>query len=101
VRCSVLQCVAHAEQGVGNGSTVLQCVAVCCSILQFVAHGEQSRWQRQHSVVQCVVVCCIVLHTNKVVGEGSTVLQCVAVHYSVLQCVAPEEQDRWQRQHRV
>jgi len=86
VCCSVLQCVAVR-------CSVLQCVAVCCSVLQ------------------CVAVCLYLqsadlldsFHVNDVCDKGCErqhfkrpfaiyqrrlLLQCVAVCYCVLQCVA-------------
>ena len=100
--CSVLQCPAV-------DCNVLQCVAACCSVLQRVA-VKYSRYtcstgrtafyfqpmccvcvlQRVavfYSVLQRVTVCCSVFEAC--CGfTGYSLLHCIAVHCSALQCIA-------------
>jgi len=78
---SVVQCVAVC-------CSVLQRVAVCCSVLQCLSTGSAA------SLVPALLVCCGVFlgSTTSLVSttflEVASVLQCVAVCCSVLQCVA-------------
>jgi len=67
VSCSELQMhpqIHLEEETAPVGYSVLQSVAVYCSVLQFVADAPAN-----------------------LLKEGNSVLQCVAVHCSVLQCV--------------
>jgi len=77
---------------------MLQCVAVCYIVLQFVVREQlviikQDFCIAVHkecvfSVLQCVAVRCSVLQCVQCVPVRCSVLQCVAVSCSVLQCVA-------------
>ena len=93
--CSVLQCVAaccSVLQCVVVCCSVLQCVAVCCSVLQCAAVAL-----RRNSALDCPCVAAVLmpfamraLHdaqcTIKGVAVRCSMLQCVVVCYSVLQC---------------
>jgi len=98
----VLQCVALCRRMLQR---VLQCVAVCCSVLQCVAVrcGGKQRVAAYCSALQCVTVCCSVYIRDLISQEPyiplfvcdmthsndlcCSVLQCVAVRYSMLQCI--------------
>ena len=68
---------------------MLQCVAVCCSVLQCVAVQDRIKDLYQRAFLSSAsekrhmigAVCCNVL-------QCVAVLQCRAVNYSVLQCIA-------------
>ena len=76
----------------GEGTSVLQCVAVCCSVLQCVVvpvgGNSHVAWVAVFcSVLQCVAVCCRVLQCVVVPVGGNSHVACVAVCCRVLQCV--------------
>jgi len=112
VCCSVLHCVAlcctvsqNVAACVAVCCSVWQCGAVCCSALQCVAVrcGVKQRVAAYCSALQCVTVCCSVYIRDLISQEPyiplfvchmthsndlcCSVLQCVAVRYSVLQCI--------------
>ena len=94
VCCGELQCVADTRsmlQCVAVSCGELQLVAVCCGELQCVAYTHNTKTCRGTVGIQLlrcnvsqyiaiVALCCIVLRCAAV--------QCVAVYYCVLQCVA-------------
>ena len=105
VCCSVLQCLAVS-------CSVLQSAAVCYNVLQYAAVCWSVLWHSalRCSVLQCVAMCghnfqedrssvIWLLHVchalvsyhmtlKKTDNQCCSVLQCVAVHCNVLQCIA-------------
>ena len=63
---------------------MLQCVAVCCSVSQSHIPWSSSLAADDPSPPP-VTVCCSVLQCDQ--EEDAAVLECVAVCWSVLQCV--------------
>jgi len=63
----------------------VQCVAVCCSVLKCVVFWECA-YAESCSMLQYVAVCRIVLQLAQYFAVWCSVLKCVAVFCSVLQC---------------
>ena len=68
-----------------------QCAAGCCSVLQYVSlcDAQTPCYDTSDCLAltsQCVAVCCIVLQCLAV--ASCSMLQCLAVSFTMLQCLA-------------
>ena len=79
----MLQCEQTIEQ---HRYSVVQCVAVCCSVLQCEHTIEQHRNSAPIDTHQLFNTPIHALEQALATEVCSSVLQCVAVLYSVLQC---------------